>query len=69
MDATKVEAELGWKANYPFEKGIEKTVSWYLQNREWWEPLTGRVGRRDTPLHAETTRYGQLAVDGGIAQC
>jgi dTDP-glucose 4,6-dehydratase len=30
IDATKIETELGWKANENFETGIEKTVEWYL---------------------------------------
>jgi dTDP-glucose 4,6-dehydratase len=30
IDATKMETELGWKANENFETGIEKTVRWYL---------------------------------------
>jgi dTDP-glucose 4,6-dehydratase len=30
IDATKIETELGWKAEENFETGIEKTVDWYL---------------------------------------
>lgn len=30
IDATKLEGELGWKADENFESGIEKTVKWYL---------------------------------------
>ncbi len=30
IDARKIEAELGWKAEENFESGIEKTVKWYL---------------------------------------
>lgn len=32
IDATKIETELGWKAEENFETGIVKTVQWYLQN-------------------------------------
>jgi dTDP-glucose 4,6-dehydratase len=39
IDATKLEAELGWRAQEDFESGIEKTIDWYLANRAWWEPL------------------------------
>lgn len=39
IDATKLETELGWKAQENFDTGIEKTVKWYLENRWWWEPL------------------------------
>jgi len=30
IDATKIETELGWKAEDPFEGGILKTINWYL---------------------------------------
>lgn len=45
IDATKLETELGWKARETFETGIEKTVAWYLERRDWWEPLHSRVYR------------------------
>lgn len=31
IDATKIETELGWKADENFETGIWKTVTWYLE--------------------------------------
>jgi dTDP-glucose 4,6-dehydratase len=31
IDATKIEAELGWRADENFDSGIEKTVQWYLK--------------------------------------
>ncbi|OIP56497.1 MAG: dTDP-glucose 4,6-dehydratase [Helicobacteraceae bacterium CG2_30_36_10] len=31
IDATKLETELGWKADENFESGIVKTVEWYLE--------------------------------------
>lgn len=34
IDATKIENELGWKAEENFESGIRKTVLWYLDNKE-----------------------------------
>jgi len=39
IDATRLETELGWRANETFDTGIEKTVQWYLDNRNWWHPL------------------------------
>ena len=44
IDATKLETELGWKAHYHFETGIEQTIQWYLEHRAWWENIlkTGR---------------------------
>jgi dTDP-glucose 4,6-dehydratase len=43
IDATKLETELGWKARETFDSGIEKTVRWYLERRDWWEPLRNRI--------------------------
>lgn len=31
IDATKIETELGWKADESFETGIVKTIQWYLR--------------------------------------
>jgi dTDP-glucose 4,6-dehydratase len=39
MDTTKIRNELGWKPRETFESGLRKTVSWYLANRWWWEPI------------------------------
>ena len=43
IDATKLERELGWRAQETFESGIEKTVRWYLDNEWWWRPLRDKV--------------------------
>ena len=34
IDATKLETELGWKADENFDSGIIKTVEWYLEKYE-----------------------------------
>jgi dTDP-glucose 4,6-dehydratase len=39
IDATKLESELGWRAQENFETGIERTIRWYLDNDWWWRPL------------------------------
>lgn len=38
IDPTKLE-KLGWKPTYTFDTGIEHTVRWYLENKEWWEQI------------------------------
>jgi dTDP-glucose 4,6-dehydratase len=43
IDASKVEKELGWRAQVTLEEGIERTVRWYFERRDWWEPLRRRV--------------------------
>lgn len=42
IDATRLETELGWRAQETFDSGIEKTVRWYLENEWWWGPLRER---------------------------
>src|SRR5579884_1268168 len=42
IDATKLENELGWRAQENFETGIAKTVQWYLESDWWWRPLRER---------------------------
>ncbi len=43
IDATKLETELGWKAEENFDSGLKKTVRWYIDNPQWWEPLRKSV--------------------------
>jgi dTDP-glucose 4,6-dehydratase len=38
LDSTKLH-ELGWKPQTSFEIGLRETVSWYRENRRWWEPI------------------------------
>lgn len=45
IDATKLETELGWRAQENFTTGLFKTINWYLDNRAWWEPLRKGVYR------------------------
>ncbi len=40
IDATKINAELGWKPSLQFEEGLEKTIDWYLNNASWVENIT-----------------------------
>ena len=39
MDAGKIRRELGWRPTENFETGIKKTVSWYLENQDWWQRI------------------------------
>jgi dTDP-glucose 4,6-dehydratase len=51
ISAEKIKRELGWAPSVTFEEGLEKTVSWYLENRGWCEKVSqgkydrGRLGR------------------------
>lgn len=43
IDATKLERELGWRAQENFESGLAKTICWYLENEAWWRPLRDKI--------------------------
>lgn len=39
IDSTKICTELGWFPATKFADGIQLTINWYLNNREWWETI------------------------------
>ncbi|MEM7327814.1 MAG: dTDP-glucose 4,6-dehydratase [Pseudomonadota bacterium] len=43
IDSSKLQTELGWKAEENFETGIRKTIQWYIDNTSWWQPLRSDV--------------------------
>jgi dTDP-glucose 4,6-dehydratase len=45
IDASKLERELGWRPRETFASGMEKTVRWYLDNRDWWEAIASGAYR------------------------
>ena len=40
IDASKLKEELGWSPSLQFEKGISRTIDWYLENDKWLEDVT-----------------------------
>jgi dTDP-glucose 4,6-dehydratase len=40
IDPTKISKELGWLPETSFDKGIVKTIYWYLDNQEWVDEVT-----------------------------
>lgn len=50
IDAHKIESELQWTPTQDAISGFRRTVQWYLENRDWWEPILkgdydlGRLG-------------------------
>jgi dTDP-glucose 4,6-dehydratase len=38
LDCSKLRA-LGWVPETSFAEGLERTVSWYAERRDWWEPI------------------------------
>ena len=37
LDSTKIYEELGWKPKINFDEGLEKTIQWYISNKDWWK--------------------------------
>ena len=52
IDASKLETELGWRAQESFDTGLRRTVQWYLDHSEWWEPLRVRYSGERLGLEA-----------------
>lgn len=48
IDPTRIRDELGWSPKIEWNDGFEKTLNWYLKNRDWWQPLVkaGQFGQR-----------------------
>ncbi len=40
INSEKIQTELGWRQEIPFEVGIRNTVRWYLENEEWMRSVT-----------------------------
>ena len=39
VDISKIQADLGWQPRHNFEQGLQETVQWYLENRQWWQSI------------------------------
>jgi dTDP-glucose 4,6-dehydratase len=39
IDATKIRVQLGWTPAETIEGGLRRTVQWYLNHQNWWQPL------------------------------
>ena len=39
INSHKIKIELGWSPRLTFEKGIERTINWYLNKQDWWENI------------------------------
>jgi len=44
IDPSRIRTELGWRPSVTLDEGLEKTVTWYLDNEAWWRPLLSRTG-------------------------
>ncbi|MBA7510301.1 dTDP-glucose 4,6-dehydratase [subsurface metagenome] len=42
LDCSKIERELGWTPGFDFEKALQETVKWYVDNQWWWKKLKAK---------------------------
>ncbi|MCF1504905.1 dTDP-glucose 4,6-dehydratase [Afifella sp. H1R] len=52
IDPSKIERDLGWRAQESFETGIARTIDWYLENEWWWGPLRAERYKGERLGHA-----------------
>ncbi len=43
IDPARTTAALGWQAPHDFDRGLKRTVQWYLDNQGWWEAIRDRA--------------------------
>jgi dTDP-glucose 4,6-dehydratase len=55
VDTAKIRA-LGWRPEADLEAGIARTVAWYTERRDWWEPIKSGEYREYYQKH-----YGEAA--------
>ena len=56
IDPTKIEQTLHFKPRHTIEEGLEKTVRWYLEHREWCARITSGSYQRERLGLAEVAR-------------
>lgn len=39
INAAKLAAELGWRAQTPFERGMHEVIEWYIAHAGWWRSI------------------------------
>lgn len=47
IDSTKLRTQLGWQPQHTdFDEGLEQTIRWYTDNRQWWEAAKTKTEKR-----------------------
>ncbi|MGE5303970.1 MAG: dTDP-glucose 4,6-dehydratase, partial [Alphaproteobacteria bacterium] len=60
LDAAKIHSELGWKPAIVLEEGLQSTIAWYRNHRDWW----GRIKTGEYRSYYERWYGKRLAIDG-----
>jgi len=51
MNITRIRSKLGWQPATRFADGLEQTVKWYVEHREWWERVLSEAYRASNALY------------------
>ncbi len=54
IDSSKIEHDLDWRRVEDFESGLRRTVQWYIERRDWWEPIRTRFTGERLGLHEQS---------------
>ena len=46
MDISKIRNDLGWNPTVSFKNGLDRTIKWYMENKEWWKRVKGGEYRK-----------------------
>lgn len=66
MDITRLRTKLDWQPTIDFDRGLESTVRWYLDNRSWWEKvITGEYLEMSERIYGPSTGSGRRAESRG----
>lgn len=47
MDCSKIMGKLGWSPKETFSSGLEKTIRWYLEHRDWCDAIASGKYKRE----------------------
>ena len=56
LDSTKIKNQLGWKPKMNFDDGIQRTIEWYLNHRDWLDNVKSGEYRRFYEKHYHNRR-------------
>jgi dTDP-glucose 4,6-dehydratase len=56
LDSSKIRSKLGWRPKFSFERALDATVNWYVNNKLWWRPLATEKILHATPWKQRDTQ-------------
>ncbi len=55
VDWSKIKRELDWQPSVTLEEGLQRTITWYQDHQEWWQPLKSASKEFYTKNYQPTT--------------